>query len=57
MDEISLRNWMKQQKINAKVISDTVSRLKRIEKEFNYCDLDDEFQKNQCKKCEIRVLL
>lgn len=41
MREIEFRNWLEKQGVKAKVQSDCVSRLKRIEREFDNCDLDD----------------
>ncbi len=50
MDEVGFRNWLNQKNKNHKVISDTISRLKRIEKEFDFCNLDDEFKNDGCAK-------
>lgn len=38
MREIEFRNWLETQGVKAKVQSDCVSRLKRIEREFDNCD-------------------
>lgn len=50
MDEIGFRIWLTAHKTNSKVIGDIISRLKRIEKEFDYCDLDEEYKNNRCNK-------
>ena len=43
MNEIDFRSWMIQHNYNKKVISDTISRIKKIEKEICYCDIDEHF--------------
>lgn len=48
MNEIDFRIWLFRQGVNKKVASDTVSRIKRIERETNYCDIDIEYRKNKC---------
>ncbi|MBE6841284.1 MAG: hypothetical protein E7510_00440 [Ruminococcus sp.] len=53
MNEVEFRKWMIQQNKNTKVISDCVSRLKRIEKELNYCDIDKEYYIDRCEKILI----
>ena len=50
MNELNFRNWMIALGKNKKVTSDTVSRLKRIEKEIGPCDIDNEYQKDRCEK-------
>lgn len=49
MNEVEFRNWLTQKGKNKKVIGDCVSRLKRIEREFGHCDLDDAYHSDQCK--------
>lgn len=49
MNEIEFRNWMKENNVKDKVISDCVSRLKRIEQECNHCDLDKEYRSDRCE--------
>lgn len=48
MNEIDFRIWLSQQGVNKKVSSDMVSRLKRIEREINRCDIDIEYRKDEC---------
>ena len=43
MDESGLRNWLTQQGVNPKLISDIVSRLKKLCRDFSI-DLDKEYQ-------------
>ena len=48
MNEVEFRNWMKDNGSKTKVISDCISRLKRIEREFDHCDLDKEYHCDRC---------
>lgn len=48
MNEMDFRIWLSHQGINKKVSSDLVSRLKRIEREINHCDIDKEYRSDQC---------
>lgn len=50
MDEIGFRNWLAESGKNAKVISDTISRLKRLERELGPIDIDSEYKKDQCNQ-------
>ena len=50
MDEVNFRTWMSSKGVNSKVISDTVSRLKRLEKELGNCDIDEEYSADGCKR-------
>lgn len=49
MNELDFRKWLIYKKYNTKVISDTISRLKKIEHSVNNCDIDAEYQKDKCK--------
>lgn len=49
MNEIEFRIWLFHQGISKKVAGDLVSRLKRIEREINYCDIDSEYRNDKCK--------
>ncbi len=49
MNEMRFREWMIQNNINRKVQSDLISRIKRVEKEFDYCDIDMEYSKDGCE--------
>lgn len=48
MNELDFRTWLSRQGVNKKVASDMVSRIKRIEREANYCDIDIEYRKDEC---------
>lgn len=48
MNEVEFRNWKMQNGCKKKLSSDTISRLKRIEKELR-CDIDIEFKKDKCQ--------
>ena len=37
------------QNVSKKVCSDHIARLKRIEKSIEFCDLDDEYEKDKCE--------
>ena len=50
MDEINFRSWLLNKKVNPKVIGDTISRLKRLERELNQCDIDEEYRVDGCKR-------
>lgn len=48
MNEVEFRNWLNQQGTTKKVQSDILSRLRRIEKELDQCDIDECFDSDQC---------
>ena len=50
MDEVNFRTWMSSNGVNSKVISDTISRLKRLEKELKNCDVDEEYRADKCER-------
>ncbi len=43
------RKWLLDNKYNPKVVSDTISRIKKIEHSVNNCDLDLEYKKDKCR--------
>lgn len=49
MNEVEFRNWMQKNQIDKKVQSDTVSRLKKIEREIKNCDIDEQYRSDSCK--------
>lgn len=49
MNEVDFRNWLSKREVNKKVQSDLISRLKRIEKEINHCDIDQEYRSDRCE--------
>lgn len=49
MNEVEFRNWLLNNKVDKKVQSDLVSRLKRIEREIENCDIDEQYRSDKCK--------
>lgn len=49
MNEADFRNWLVNKGVKAKVASDTISRLKRIEREFENCDIDEQYRSDVCE--------
>lgn len=41
--------WLTKKGVSKKVCSDTSSRLKRIEKEIDHCDLDEQYHSDHCE--------
>lgn len=48
MNEIEFRNWLMENGCTAKVAGDHISRLKRVERELNHCDIDEEYRSDKC---------
>jgi len=48
MDELGFRNWLSKNEVKKKVQSDCVSRIKRIEREINHCDIDEQYRSDKC---------
>lgn len=48
MNEIEFRNWLEVTGMNKKVQGDCISRLKRIEREINHCDIDEQYHSDKC---------
>lgn len=44
MNEVEFKNWLIKTGVKSKVASDTVSRLKRIEREIKNCDIDEQYR-------------
>ena len=49
MNEVEFKNWLSKKGINKKLQSDCVSRLKRIERELNHCDIDEQYRSDKCE--------
>lgn len=49
MNEVEFRNWLSKRGITGKIQSDCVSRLRRIERELNQCDIDEQYRTDKCK--------
>lgn len=50
MNEVNFRLWLNDNGYSKKVQSDIVSRLKKIEREFGFIDIDDEYASDKCEK-------
>jgi len=48
VNEVEFKNWLSQKEVNKKVQSDCISRLRRIEREFNHCDIDEQYRNDKC---------
>lgn len=48
LQEIEFRNWLISTGYKAKIVSDTISRLKRLEHELDNCDIDEEYHRDKC---------
>ena len=49
MNEIEFKNWLIQKGFSPKVVGDAVYRLKRVERELDNCDIDEQYCKDKCK--------
>ena len=49
MNEVEFRNWMVRNNVNRKVQSDVVSRIKKIEREIENCDIDEQYRSDKCE--------
>lgn len=49
MNEVEFRNWMAEKGIKKKIQGDCISRLKRIEREINRCDIDEQYHNDRCE--------
>lgn len=49
MNELDFRNWLLKKGRSAKVAGDTISRLKRIEREIENCDIDEQYRSDKCE--------
>lgn len=50
MNEVNFRLWLNDKGYSKKVQSDIVSRLKKVEREFGFIDIDDEYANDKCEK-------
>ena len=50
MNEIDFTIWLKEKGTSNKLCSDYASRLKRVERSIEDCDLDDEYAKDRCQQ-------
>ncbi len=49
MNEVEFKNWLVKKDVNKKVQSDIVSRIKKIEKEIENCDIDEQYRSDRCE--------
>ena len=49
MRKEEFREWLTKKGVDKKQIGDCISRLKRIEREFDHCDIDMHFDKDRCE--------
>lgn len=49
MNELEFKQWLSDKGKNKKMQSDCISRLKRIERELNCCDIDSHYQQDGCR--------
>ena len=49
MNEVDFRNWLASKGTGSKVQTDYISRLRRVERELDNCDLDDEYKRDRCE--------
>lgn len=48
MNELQFRQWLIKNSFSKKVQSDTISRIKKLERELGFIDIDDEHAKDNC---------
>ena len=48
MNEVEFKNWMDKNNVNHKVQSDIISRIKKIEREIENCDIDEQYRRDKC---------
>lgn len=49
MNEVEFKNWLINKGVRNKVAVDTISRLKRVEREIENCDIDEQYENDRCK--------
>lgn len=49
MNEVEFRHWLANKGVNKKVLGDTIYRLKRIERELENCDIDEQYRRDKCE--------
>lgn len=49
MNEVEFRNWLSRNDVKPKIVGDTISRLKRIEREIENCDIDEQYRSDKCE--------
>lgn len=49
MNEVEFRIWLTKNDIQKKVQGDIVSRIRRIEREIEDCDVDEHYREDRCE--------
>ena len=49
MNEVEFREWLLQKDVKKKVQSDCISRIRRVEREINNCDIDEQYRSDKCE--------
>ena len=49
MNEVEFHNWLIRHGCTPKVAGDHISRIKRIERELNHCDIDEQYHSDKCE--------
>lgn len=49
MNELQFKQWLNENEYSKKMQSDTISRLKKLEQEIDFTDLDFEYEKDNCE--------
>lgn len=49
MNEVEFRNWLIGNGCTPKIAGDHISRIKRIERELNHCDIDEQYRSDKCE--------
>lgn len=49
MNEVEFRNWLINNGVKTKVVGDTITRLKRLEREIKNCDIDEQYRSDKCE--------
>lgn len=48
MNELEFRQWLNNKQVSKKMQSDFVSRIKRVERSIENCDIDEQYRSNRC---------
>lgn len=48
MDKLNFQNWLSKHNVSKKMQSDFISRLSRMERTFDYCDIEMQYNKDKC---------
>ncbi len=48
MKEVEFRLWLQKKGVKTKVQGDCISRIRRIERELDHCDIDEQYRSDKC---------